>query len=141
MKRQEGDALRALRQNRWGTSHGTTGEGWHTLTTSDGKPRIVSLHLRDSEREEVTYQRLVYVLDNWVVRGVFTDRDGEQSMCYYAFVPDLNHTLRVSVSLDDTKIVNGFVDGQATRKFAEGDWSYFELRLERMEVNAPAEES
>ena len=130
-----------MRQARWGTEYGTTEEGWHTLTTSDGKTRIVSLHLRDSRREEVTYDRVLYVLNNWTVRGDSTDRHGEKNKRYYGFVPGVNHVLRVSVSMDDSRIVSGFVDSQATRKLAAGDWSYFARKLRDMEVNDDCENS
>ena len=128
-------------QNRWGTEYGTTEEGWHTLTTSDGKTSIVSLHLRDSRREEVTYDRLLQVLNHWALRGAAADRHGEQSIRYYGFVPGVNHVLRVSVSIDDSRIVSGFIDSQATGKLAAADWSYFARKLRDMEVNDDFESS
>ena len=89
----------------------------------------------------MTYDRVLQVLNNWAVRGVVTDRHGEQSARYYGFVPGINHVLRVSVSMDDSRIVNGFVDSQATRKLAAGDWSYFARKLRDMEVNDGFENS
>ena len=92
-------------------------------------------HLRGSKRKEITRERVAYVLDNWVVRGVYTNPQG-LSRVHYAFVPDLGNVVRVAVSLDGTKIITAFKHSQARAKLLEGDFAYFanQLKLSDMEV-------
>ena len=73
------------------------------------------------------------VLDNWVVRGIRTAPDGEQSWNYYAFVPGRNSMLRMAVSLDDERIVSAFPDEGTTKAWHRGDLGYFRRHLAAVE--------
>ena len=93
-------------------------------------PHLVD-HLRSGERPEVTRERIVYVLENWVIRGVHTKR---QSMNYLAFVPEVDTVIRVAVSLDDKRIVTAYPDRTARNHLIQGEFAYFANQLANMEV-------
>ena len=100
-----------------------------------GKRRWLTRHfldnLRNKRRPEVTLERVVYVLDNWVIRGVHTER---QSMNYVAFVPEVDTVIRVAVSLDDKEIVTAYPDRTAKNHLNRGNLAYFTKKLADMEV-------
>ena len=100
-----------------------------------GKRRLMTEHmqnhLRSGERPEVTRERVAYVLDNWVLRGVHTKR---QSMNYLAFVPEVDTVIRVAVSLDDKEIVTAYPDRTAKGHLNRGNLAYFANQLADMEV-------
>ena len=89
----------------------------NSITAGD-KTRVLSRHMIDNPHRGVTKAEVAYVLDNWALRGVFTDRDGRQS-----------------------RVNTAFADTQATRQFARGNWSYFPHRLQEMETRDVAESS
>ena len=88
-------------------------------------------HLRGSKRKEITRERVAYVLDNWVIRGVHIER---QSMNYLAFVPEVDTVIRVAVSLDDKEIVTAYADRTAKSNLNRGNLAYFTKKLADMEV-------
>ena len=93
--------------------------------TADGKTRMVTQYLRDNARPSITADRIVHVLEHWVIRGVRTEECGRQSMCYLAFVPGMMEMVRLAVSMDDDRIINAFPDRTATRHWNKGDTGYF----------------
>lgn len=99
-----------------------------------GKRRTLSLHRLNEPHPEVTNPHIAYVLANWVVKGVFTGDDGEQSLRYYGFVPGVRAMVRVAVSADDARILTAFRDSQATRHWKRGNLAYFANKLEAMEA-------
>ncbi len=100
-----------------------------------GKRRHISLHLlndlRNNRREEITRERVAYVLDNWTIRGVNIEH---QTMNYLAFVPEVDTVIRVAVSLDDSRIVTAYPDRTAAIHLSRGTFAYFTNKLANMEV-------
>ena len=101
--------------------------------TAGGMTRAVTDHVINNRHPRVTIMMVSQVLDNWVVRGIRTAPDGEQSWNYYAFVPGRNSMLRMAVSLDDERIVSAFPDEDATEAWHRGDLAYFRRRLTAVE--------
>jgi len=97
--------------------------------TAGGKTRIVTRHLQQQalRRRELTEERIVDVLENWVIQGVRTDIYKRQSMVYMGWVEyeGKNRLMRVAVSMDDQRIITAVLDGTATDKMEKGDWDYF----------------
>lgn len=104
-----------------------------------GKVRRISQHmlgdLQNNRHSEITRERVVYVLDNWVVRGVYTNPQGD-SRVHYAFVPDLGNVVRVAVSMDDKEIITAFQNSRARQSLFAGDFAYFtnQMKLRDLEV-------
>ncbi len=109
--------------------------------TAGGKTRTLSHHIIDNPHLGITKEEVAYVLDNWTLRGIFTDQDNRQSRVYYAFVPALKKVVRVAVSMDDTMVNTAFADSQATKQFARGNWGYFSSKLQEMETRDVTESS
>ena len=86
---------------------------------------MVTQHLRDGARPGITVHRIVYVLEQWQIRGVRTEEGGRQSMCYLAHVSGMTEMVRVAVSMDDERIINAFPDRTATRHWIRGNTGYF----------------
>ena len=91
-----------------------------TITAGD-VTRWLTRHLRETTHTGITADRIRHVLENWVVRGICTDSDGNVTMTYWGFVPGRTAMLRVPVSLDDQEIITAvFDDGAAGRVKQEG---------------------
>ena len=105
--------------------------------TAGGKRRRISQHmlddLRNDRHSEITRERVAYVLDNWTVRGIYTNPQGD-SRVHYAFVPDLGNVVRVAVSTDGKEFFTAFIDTKATKKWQKGDLAFFANKLANMEV-------
>ena len=109
-----------------------------TLTTADGKRREVTahLHFQALRRQEITEERIISVLENWVIRGLRTDASGRQSTAYWGWVlfEGVERLLRVNVSMDDRRLTTAYLDSRATRKFVTADMSYFHRNYAGIEV-------
>ena len=127
-----GDDMEESRQLE--TPQGSDSEQLPETITAGGRTRAVSHHMRNSTHIGITAERVRYVLENWVIRGIKTDADGRQSLCYWASVPELEKMVRVAVSIDDTAIITAFRDTPATHKWRNSDLSYFERRFRHLEV-------
>lgn len=90
--------------------------------------------MTDDPYPEMTRKVVAHALDNWFVRGIHTDKDGRESWNYLAYVPELDKVVRVSVSMDDERIINAFPDTGATQAYRRNDRTYFERRLKTLEV-------
>ena len=69
--------------------------------------------------------------------GLRADPNERLSWNYYAFVPRLNHVVRVAVSLDDSAVslddsmvVTAFLDQTADGHWKSGNRAYFANRLQ-----------
>ena len=109
-------------------------EGLSASITAGGKTRIVTQYLQDNARPGITADRIVPILERWVIRGVRTEEGGRQSMCYIAFVSGVTEMVRVAVSMDDERIINAFLDRTATRHWNKGNTGYFARVYEDLEV-------
>ena len=101
--------------------------------TAEGRTWAVSRHARDDTHIGITEEVIEFVLENWVIRGIKTDADGRQSLCYWAFVFGLEKMVRVAVSMDDSLIVTSFPDQSATRNWNRGDRIYFVRNFRNLE--------
>lgn len=112
-------------------------ENHRKTVVGGGKVRRISQHmlgdLQNNRHSEITRERVAYVLDNWVVRGVYTNPQGD-SRVHYAFVPDLGKVVRVAVSMDDKEIITAFPDTRATKKWQKGELTFFANKLAKLEV-------
>ena len=108
------------------------------LETADGKRREVTAHLQFQalRRQEITVERIVSVLDNWVIRGIKTDANGRQSTAYWGWVlfEGAERLMLVSVSIDDRRLTTAHLDSRATRKLATGDMQFFQSNYADIEV-------
>ena len=102
--------------------------------TAGGKRRYISFHRKTNPHAEVSNQDIAYVLDNWTLKGIYTNRDGSDTINYLAFVPTLGKVVCVGVSLDDKLITTAFADRGATRNLNRGNPDYFANRLKDLEV-------
>ena len=102
--------------------------------TAGGVTRWLTRHAREDARAEVTAYRIQYALENWVVRGICTNRKGSTTRTYWGFVPGRDVMLRVSVSLDDAEIVSAHFDQWATRRITEEGRPWFQQRCRDLEV-------
>ena len=75
--------------------------------------------------EGMTEQQVVYVLENWQLRGVRTDRYGRRSVVYLAVVPWRRKMVRVAVSMNDDVIITAFADTTATTNWNRGNIDHF----------------
>ncbi len=116
------------------TPQGSDFEQLPETITAGGRTRAVSRHMRNSTHIGITAERVRHVLENWVIRGIKIDADGRQSLCYWAYVPELEKMVRVAVSIDDTAIITAFRDTPATQKWRNSDLSYFDRRFRHLEV-------
>ena len=99
-----------------------------------GKRRLISLHRKTNPHVEVSNKDIAYVLTNWTMKGIYTNRDGSESVNYLAFVPTIGKVVCVGVSLDDKLITTSFADRGATRNLNQGNLAYFANRLKDLEV-------
>lgn len=102
--------------------------------TAGGRTRAVSRHMMDETHRTITAERVRHVLENWVIRGIKTESNDRQSLCYWAFVPGLGNMVRVAVSMDDSLIITAFQDRVATRNWNRGDRAYFVRHFRNLEV-------
>ena len=102
--------------------------------TAGGRTRRLTEHFRNAPRPGITATRVQQVLDNWLIRGIYTDSRGTRSWGYLAFVTGLDKMVNVAVSLDDERIVTAFLDRTATGHWNRGNRDYFEMRYENLEI-------
>lgn len=102
--------------------------------TAAGVTRWLTRHLREEPRPGVTADRIQYVLENWVVRGICTDDNGSVTITYWGFIPGRDLMLRVPVSLDNAEIVSAHFDQWATKRIAEMGRPWFQERCRELEV-------
>ena len=102
--------------------------------TAGGVARWLTRHMREDSRAEVTAYRIQYALENWVVRGICTNRRGSTTITYWGVVPGRDAMLRVCVSPDDAEIVSAHFDQHATRRIAEAGRPWFQQRCRSLEV-------
>lgn len=81
--------------------------------------------MQDSRRPGITAEVVELVLNDWVIRGVRTERDGSRSMIYLGFVPGRDEMVRVAVSADNARIITAFPDRTATRHWNRQNLQYF----------------
>ena len=109
-----------------------------TLSTADGKRREVTTHLQYQalRRQEITEERIISVLEDWIIRGIKTDANGRQSTAYWGWVlfEGVEWLMRVSVSIDDRRLTTAYLDSRATRKLVTGDMLYFHRNYVGIEV-------
>ena len=102
--------------------------------TAGGVTRWLTRHLRDDPAPRVTADRIQYVLENWVVRGICKDGQGDcEAITYWGFVPGRNAMLRVPVSLDDQEIITAHFDNHAAERI-EKSHPWFQRRCRDLEV-------
>ena len=104
-----------------------------------GRERALSRHFHIEGHPEIILDDVAHVLDNWVLRGIFPDDQGREGWRYYAFVPRVNRVVRVAVSLDDERVIIGFIDGQATKHLTQGNLTYFANKGRGIETRDDAE--
>ena len=102
--------------------------------TAGGLTRTDTHHLQNDPRPGITARRVQYVLDNWLIRGIYTDSRGTRSWGYLAFVTGLDKMVKVAVSLDDERVVTAFLDRTATGHWNRGNRDYFETHYENLEI-------
>jgi hypothetical protein len=91
-----------------------------------GKERTLSSHAIQTRRPGITNARISFVIDNWQLRGIYSDpQTGRDSRVYLAFVPGMARVVRVAVSMDGSRILSAFPDRNATRNLARGNRDYF----------------
>ena len=103
--------------------------------TANGKTRYLTLHLRDKGIEGVAESDIIYVLENWIVKGVCANRKGNVTCNYWGFLPNYDKIMmRVVVSLDDKEIITAYDDGTAAENFLNENISWFRERCRELEV-------
>ena len=114
----------------------TTSGGLPDAITAGGKTRRVSRYLRDDAsrrpgRQMVTARRIEQVLDNWLFRGVTTSRD-EHGNTHWGEVSyrGKSRLMKIVISMDDTTIVNAYLDRKATKAWQNNNRGYFQRRCE-----------
>ncbi len=91
-----------------------------------GKERTLSNHAIQTRRSGITDTRIAFVIDNWQLRGIYSDpQTGRDSRVYLAFVPGVARVVRVALSTDGRRILSAFPDRNATRNLARGNRGYF----------------
>lgn len=95
-----------------------------TITAGE-RTRAVSRHMKGRRDRDITAEQVKHVLENWVIRGIRTDRYGRQSRAYFASVPGLREMVRVAVSMDDRRVITAFPDRTATTHWNRGELDYF----------------
>ena len=81
--------------------------------------------MQDSPHLGITAGLVQRVLNDWVIRGVRTERDDSRSTMYFGFVPGMDEMVRVAVSEDDARIITAFRDRTATRHWNRRNYQYF----------------
>lgn len=115
------------------TPPGDVSERLPDRITEGGRTRAVSRHAIRDTHLGITAEIIEFVLDNWVIRGAKTETDGRQSMCHWAFAPDLGDLVRVVVSMDDMLIITAFRDRAATQALRKGNRGYFDRKYRDLE--------
>ncbi len=117
---------------------GESERGLPPTLTAGGKTRIVTRHLQQQalRRRELTEERIVAVLENWVIRGIGVDSRGRPSMNYLGWVEynGERRLMRVIVSMDDQRIVTAYLDRPATKRFIEEKWNRVADNLKDVEI-------
>ena len=107
---------------------------WSDTITTGKLTRVVSQHLREETHRDITPERVEYILENWVVRGVRTSPDGRSSWIYLAFPPGLERMVRVAISMDDRRIATAFIDGATAKHWNNSNLGYFNTHYQNLEV-------
>ena len=102
--------------------------------TAGGVTRWLTRHLRQEPDDGVTAARIRYALENWNVRGICENREGNEVSTYWGFVPGRSMMLRIIVSLDDAEIISAHFDRWVTRRIAEAGRPWFQRRCRELEV-------
>lgn len=88
----------------------------------------------------MTNARIAYVIDNWLLRGIYSDpQTRRESRVYLAFVPGMARVVRVAVSMDESRILSAFPDRNATRNLVRGNRDYFADKYRDLEERDDAE--
>lgn len=112
---------------------GERGELPETITAG-GVTRWLTRHLRETAHAGISADRIQHVLENWVLRGICTDSEGNVAMTYWGFVPGRSAMLRVPVSLDDQEIITAVFDEGASRRVRQEELPWFQSRCIDLEV-------
>ena len=103
--------------------------------TADGQVRTVlrHLHVRASQRPELTEARLSDVLNNWLVRCVSLDTKNREGLTHWGLVSyeRKEYMLRVVTNLDTGSIVSAYLDRKATRDWEADKMDYFQRKCSR----------
>lgn len=102
--------------------------------TAGGVTRWLTSHLRENPHPGVTADRIRHVLENWVVRGAYTNSEGNTTLTYRGFVPARRVMMRVPVSLDDEEIITATFDTRATRRINQEGHPWFQRHCQSLEV-------
>ena len=110
--------------------------------TAGGKTRGITAHLQDQApyRPELTPERLISVLENWVIRGIYTDKEGIQGIAYLGLVEYRGklRLMQVGVSMDDQRICTAYLHRRALHNLRTGNRSYFERHFGNLETRDEA---
>ena len=98
--------------------------------TAGGLTLTLVGHARDG-KHGITNEQIAYALDNWALRGLYTEPNGAQSWNYLAFVPALDKLVVVAVSMDNARIVTAYASRRAIEKWRTGDRAYFVRRYQQ----------
>ncbi len=103
--------------------------------TAGGRERAVLRHVHDRarQRQELTEDRIVGVLDNWLVRCISVDTNGREGLTHWGLVifEDKEHMMRVVSNIETGAIVSAYLDRKATRDWQSGRLDYFRRRCLR----------
>ena len=102
--------------------------------TAGGVTRWLTRHLRVNPLVGVTADRIQHVLENWIVRGICTNRRGGETITYWGYVPGRDEMLRVPVSLDDAEIITAHFDEYAAIRIEDEGRPWFQRRCRDLEV-------
>ena len=102
--------------------------------TAGGVTGWLTKHLRENPHAGVTAHRIQHVLENWVVRGICTNSEGNVTMTYWGFVPGRSAMLRVPVSLDDQEVITAVFDESAAGRIRQEALPWFQRRCRDLEV-------
>ena len=117
-----------------GRSRGCPSCGSKRALDAGGRVRTITRHMIDDPHIGMTRKVVAYALNNWFLKGIRTGGDGRESWNYLAYVPELDQVVRVSVSLDDERIVNAFRDRGATQAYRRNNRDYFYRHYKSLEV-------
>ena len=105
-----------------------------------GQERTLSNHAIQTRRPGITDARIAYVIENWQLRGIYSDpQTGRESRVYLAFVPGVARVVRVALSMDGSRILSAFPDRNATRNLAKGNRGYFADKYRDLEAHDDTE--
>lgn len=125
---------RKSRQRGSGTSCASPG-GLPATITADGKTRYLTRHLRHKGEEGVAESDIIYVLENWTIKGVCANRKGNVTGNYWGFLPNYDKIMmRVVVSQDNEEIITAYYDGTAAENYLEANIAWFRERCRELEV-------